>query len=125
MTWSFVLNDISQDIPEHLIEQQGLEHPQYPADIRLALKLARDAGIKSGAITGMRLPNPYNTDEVVDISIRGRMLSDDFVTDTTRDILAGPDHLHEWYPASDENWSWYQCQCGMIQPGSKHYLNQE
>lgn len=92
MTWSFVLNDVEHDvIPESMIEQQGAENPMYPHDIHLALKMARDLGIKSGAITGFRMTNPYNDDEVVDVSVRGRMLSSDFVGDTRRDISAGPD----------------------------------
>lgn len=126
MTWSFVLNDMSQDIPELQIEQQGNEHPKYPADIRLALQLARDAGIKSGAITGIRVPNPYNDDEVVDISVRGRVLSNDFIGDTRRDIAAGPDCAHEWGPTGDDEWMWYACaKCGAEQPGSRHLLNQD
>lgn len=125
MTWSFVLNDFSQDIPEHEIMAQGLENAKYPEDIRLALKLARDIGIKSGAITGMRIASPYNDDEVVDVSVRGRMLSTDFVSSVRDDIKAGPDnsHAHEWYPTGDDNgFQWYQCGCGAIQPGSRTWV---
>lgn len=128
MTWSFVLNDFSQPIPEHEIMQQGLENAKYPDDIRLALALARNLGLKSGAITGMRAPNPYNTDEVVDVSVRGRMQSNDFVSAVRDDIKAGPDnaHSHLWAPHggtdADGQWMWFQCDCGAIQPGSRHWI---
>lgn len=92
MTWSFVFNDMqSAEIPEHLMDQQGAENPSYPADIRLALSLAKDLGLSAGAITGFRMVSPYGDDEVVDVSVRGRLVSHDFVGDTRRDITAGPD----------------------------------
>lgn len=128
MTWSFVLNDVSQDIPEHMIMEQGLENDKYPDDIRKALSLARSLGLKSGAITGMRMSNPYNDDEVVDVSVRGRMLSNDFVSSVRDDIKAGPDssHSHLWAPhgggENDGGWMWYQCDCGAIQPGSRRWI---
>jgi len=91
MTWSFVLNDMDDEIPEHLIEAQRLEHPEYPNDIREALRMARFLGIKSGAITGMRAINPYQDNEVVDVSVRGMIVKTDFVQSVVRDIQAGPD----------------------------------
>lgn len=91
MTWSYVLNNFDEEIPEGDIEQQGQEHPAYPNDIREALALARKLGLKSGAITGVRVINPYGDNEVVDVSVRGMVIQTDFIAAVKRDITAGPD----------------------------------
>lgn len=54
------------------------EHPEYEHDAAIALEMAKRAGLKSANLTGMRAPNPYGGDEVVDISIRGMATAPDF-----------------------------------------------
>ena len=92
MSWSITFNKIDQDtqIPADVIEAMMTQHIMYPADMAVALNVAKSQGIKSGTLTGMRTPNPAGGPEVIDISIRGLADAVDF-NSVIKDILsAGP-----------------------------------
>lgn len=93
MSWSVTINDLEHfvDFDTQLIEDMMTQHIKYPRDMRRALEMARRTGLASCVLTGMRTPNPYGGDEVVDISIRGHMEALDFQAEMKRIMRAGPD----------------------------------
>jgi hypothetical protein len=72
---------------EHFVSQ----HASYPRDAAEALALAKAIGLRSATLTGMRTPNPYGGDEIVDISVRGTPLYQDFLSEMREVITSGPD----------------------------------
>lgn len=93
MSWSVTINDLSTypGFDTAVIEQMLTQHPDYPADMGLALGIARKMGLASCVLTGFRTANPYGDDEVVDVSVRGKVRATDFQASVMRDIEAGPD----------------------------------
>lgn len=93
MAWTITVNDL-QDIDTDKVKEACIgftgEHPEYEHDVLLALEMARRAGLSSATLTGVRAPNPYGTDEVIDISVRGLAQSSDFITGMMTVISAGP-----------------------------------
>lgn len=75
------------------------QHLEYPADMELALNVAKKARLSSAVLTGGRTPNPYGDDEVVDISIRGMAKAVSFDAAMLRNIHAGPDDMARAQPA--------------------------
>lgn len=67
------------------------QHIAYPGDMILALEMAKRAHMKTAVLTGMRTPNPYGQDEVVDISVRGMLEATDFYTEMKRILAHGPE----------------------------------
>jgi len=47
------------------------KHLSYPADMEMALHIARKAGLKSATLAVARTPTPENNDEVVTITVTG------------------------------------------------------
>lgn len=91
MSWSITFNDIpNAEIPHDILEQMITQHIKYGEDMRLALYIAKRAGLKSGTLTGMRTPSPYGDDEVIDISIRGFVNAVNFNEEMKRILRAGP-----------------------------------
>lgn len=88
MSWSVTINDVpgterfDLDLQEHFASL----HPAYPRDMDAALAFAKAVGLKSATLTGMRTPNPYGGDEIVDISVRGFPTSNDFIAEM-REII--------------------------------------
>lgn len=93
MSWAVTFNEINEktryDTDE--VEYMMTQHIMYPADMELALKLAREAGVKSGTLSGCRTPNPSGGPEVVDISIRGLVEPADFNLMIKKILGTGPD----------------------------------
>lgn len=94
MSWSVTVNDIDsyQDFPLELQEFFVSQHPSYPRDATTALAMAKLLGLKSATLTGMRTPNPYGGDEIVDVSVRGTPLYQDFLHEMREIIAAGIDN---------------------------------
>lgn len=76
--WSVTIHGLEFYTFEEETLQAFYEHPEYQHDANIALEMAKRAGLKSATLTGMRAPNPYGGDEVVDISIRGMAKAPDF-----------------------------------------------
>jgi hypothetical protein len=93
MSWSFTLNGIVQDyeLEPLLIEEMATQHPAYPADMQLALSLAKAAGLKTAACTGYRTPNPYGGPEAIGLSVMGTVEPVDFNAYVQANIAEGPD----------------------------------
>jgi hypothetical protein len=93
MSWSITVNNVQSydQFPDNIIEQMLTQHIAYPGDMMKALKLAKDCGFSSAVLTGMRTPNPYGGDEVVDISVRGMLEATDFQSEMKKILQAGPD----------------------------------
>jgi hypothetical protein len=92
MSWSITVNGVQDydQFPPEVIEQMITQHIAYPSDMMKALQLAKDCGFKSAVLTGMRTPNPYGGDEVVDISVRGMLEATDFQSEMKKILKAGP-----------------------------------
>jgi len=92
MSWSVTVNDIPNFGGFALGTQEFMsgQHPAYARDAELALKLAKEAGLKSATLSGMRTDNPYGGDEIVDISVRGTPIYKDFLAEMSEIIRAGP-----------------------------------
>lgn len=93
MSWSITIHNLS-DYTDEALSVDGVmltdEHPEYDHDMHLALEMAKRAGLQSAVLTGMRAPNPYADDEVVDISIRGMVKAANF-TEAMKGIVShGP-----------------------------------
>jgi hypothetical protein len=65
-------------------------HAAYARDAEFALALAKAIGLKSGTLSGMRTPNPYGGDEIVDVSVRGTPIYKDFLLEMSEIIHRGP-----------------------------------
>jgi len=91
--WSITVNDLdaidTQAVKDAAKSVTGI-HPEYEHDLLLALEFARRAGLSSATLAGVRAPNPYADDEVVDISIRGMVKSHDFVASMGEIVGNGP-----------------------------------
>jgi hypothetical protein len=95
VSWSVAFYDLPErtlaDVPAAQLAAIQAEHPAYLDDLAGAFELACKLGLASATITGMRAPNPYGDDEVVDVSVRGMMKAADFQEAMLRIIRAGPD----------------------------------
>lgn len=95
MSWSVTFNDLrerdSPSLPEATLEYLGSQHPEYLNDLAKAFALAKELDLASAVLTGMRTPNPYGGDEVLDISVRGMIAAPDFNAEMKRIVQAGPD----------------------------------
>jgi hypothetical protein len=93
MSWSVTVNDIPayEDFPLELQEFFASQHPSYPRDAYMALTIAKVLGLRSATLTGMRTPNPYGGDEIVDVSVRGTPLYKDFLLEMREIIASGID----------------------------------
>lgn len=96
MSWSYTINGVVQDfeLPADLIERMAATNLAYPADMFLALEIAKRAGFASAVCTGFRTPSPYGTDEAVMISVQGTAAPVDF-NDMIKDMIKTPDCIHE------------------------------
>lgn len=94
MSWSVTINNLDEfgGFDHATVEYMITQHPLYYQDMMLALEVARKAGLKSAALTGMRTVSPYGEDEVVDISVRGMVTGTDFQKSIRDAIAAGPGH---------------------------------
>jgi hypothetical protein len=93
MSWSVTINNLPEfkGFDADVIESMMSQHIAYPQDMMTALEMARKTGLKSAVLTGMRTPNPYGGDEVIDISVRGMVEATDFNAMMRRIIEHGPD----------------------------------
>jgi hypothetical protein len=93
MSWSVTVNDVAnyEGFPLDLQEFFASQHPSYPRDAEQALETARVLNLKSATLTGMRTPNPYGGDEIVDVSVRGTPLYKDFLLEMREIIASGID----------------------------------
>ena len=93
MSWAVTVNDIEnyEGFPLDLQEFFVSQHASYPRDATLALTVAKLAGLRSATLSGMRTPNPYGGDEIVDISVRGTPLYKDFLLEMREIIASGID----------------------------------
>jgi hypothetical protein len=93
MSWSITINNLPDyaGFTTDVIEQMLTQHMAYPADMALALEVARKAGLASASLSGGRTPNPYGDDEVVIITVTGMGAAQDFESAMRRNIAAGPD----------------------------------
>lgn len=93
MSWSITVNNIPEfegfdlDTQEYFASQ----HASYPRDANDALIVARMLGLKSATLCGARTPNPYGGDEIVDVSVRGTPIYQDFLGEMQEIIRQGPD----------------------------------
>lgn len=92
MSWSITINNLPsfEKFDQGMLNIQAAEHPKYPEDMKIALICARLLRMGSVTLTGMRAPNPYGGDEVIDVSIRGFPAPGDFVNEMRRIIFSGP-----------------------------------
>lgn len=93
MSWSVTVNNL-QDFEKFTIDTDeyfSSQHPAYPRDVRIALELAKTAGLKSATLSGGRTPSPYGGDEIVLITISGSASHSDFLSEMRQIIAAGPD----------------------------------
>jgi hypothetical protein len=93
MSWSVTINNLPEfkGFDADLVEKMMTQHIAYPGDMLLALEVARKAHLKSAVLTGMRQPNPYGGDEVIDISVKGMAEAIDFQSEMKRILQHGPD----------------------------------
>lgn len=93
--WSFTINGNVQEYELHPvdIEDAATRHLGYPADMLLALRIAKEAGFASCVCTGFRTPNPYGGPEVAEISVRGTAMPVDYNEMMKRVIAQGPDEI--------------------------------
>jgi len=93
MSWSVTVNNVPQyeKLEVETEEFFASQHPSYPRDAGAALVLAKLAGLKSATLCGARTPNPYGGDEIVDISVRGTPVYQDFLSEMQEIIRQGPD----------------------------------
>jgi hypothetical protein len=94
MSWSVTVDNLSESslrLPPDIEEYIGSQHPLYLSDLELAFEMAKRLGFASATLTGMRTPNPYGDDEVVDVSVRGLMVAKDFNATVKSIVEAGPD----------------------------------
>lgn len=93
MSWSITVNNI-QDFEGFDLDTQeyfASQHASYPRDANDALILARMLGLRSATLCGARTPNPYGGDEIVDVSVRGTPIYQDFLAEMQEIIGQGPD----------------------------------
>jgi len=92
MSWSVTVNNLPEyeDFPLDTQEFFASLHPSYPRDAATALTLAKQCGLRSATLSGCRTPNPYGGDEIVDISVRGTPVYNDFLLEMREVIAAGP-----------------------------------
>lgn len=110
--WSVTVHNMG---PDSMLEDETLasfyEHPEYKHDATIALEMAKRAGLKSANLTGMRAPNPYGGDEVVDISIRGMASAPDFANEMGTLVREpAPDSLSQKHFRAEEYLENNQCQ---------------
>lgn len=93
MSWSITVNNIPEfeGFDLELQEMFSSQHPSYARDANDALLLARMIGLKSATLCGARTPNPYGGDEIVDVSVRGTPIYQDFLLEMREIIAQGPD----------------------------------
>jgi hypothetical protein len=93
MSWSFTVNADRPmtRIPETLAADMARAHPLYPDDMQQALDLANKLGLPTFTCAGMRMPTPYNDDEVVDVSVRGMTKARKFNEAMREVVLSGPE----------------------------------
>lgn len=93
MSWSFSVNGTLQDyeLSPDLIESMQAVDPEYPHDMRLALGLAKMAGLKSATVSGFRTPNPYGGPETIGYSVMGTIEPDNWQETVKANIAHGPD----------------------------------
>lgn len=93
MSWSITVNNISEFEGFDLETQEyfAAQHPSYPRDANDALIIARMLGLRSATLCGARTPNPYGGDEIVDVSVRGTPIYQDFLSEMQEIIAQGPD----------------------------------
>jgi hypothetical protein len=149
VSWSVTVNGL-QDYEKFTLETEEVFaslHPSYPRDARLALQMAKAAGLKSAMLAGGRTPNPYGGDEVVLISISGFPAHSDFLSEMREVIASGPDegsdvarhyialarlrerpcsHIFRDIPDSEQNAGHKRCTyCGVCLNGTMLYFEEE
>ena len=92
MAWSVTVNDIGSYEGFDLEIQEGLasQHPSYPRDADMALRLARDLGLGSATLAGSRTPSPDGGPDVVDVAVHGMPGVSSFLDEMKRIIASGP-----------------------------------
>lgn len=95
MSWSYIINGSVQEyeLDRLVIEDAATQHLGYPADMLLALRIAKAAGFRTCVCTGFRTPNPYGGDETAEITVRGTAMPVDYIEMTRRLIAEGPDEV--------------------------------
>jgi hypothetical protein len=97
MSWSVTINDVQEfeKLDVSTEEYFSSQHPSYPRDVAAALAVAKAVGLRSATLSGMRTPNPYGGDEIVDVSVRGTPIYKDFLQEMQEIISNGPDERAE------------------------------
>lgn len=92
MSWSVTVNNIAdyEGFPIDTQEFFASLHPSYPRDAMNALAIAKRLGLRSATLSGGRTPNPYGGDEIVDVSVRGTPIYNDFLSEMREIIASGP-----------------------------------
>lgn len=92
MSWSVTVNNIQdfEGFDLDTLEFFASQHASYPRDAMYALTIAHMLGLKSATLSGGRTPNPYGGDEIVDVSVRGTPLYQDFLSEMREIIGSGP-----------------------------------
>jgi len=92
VSWCVTVNNIPEytEFPVETQEFFAGIHPSYPRDAIQALALAKLCGLKSATLSGCRTPNPYGGDEIVDVSVRGTPIYNDFLSEMREIIATGP-----------------------------------
>lgn len=93
MSWNITVNNIPEFDSFDLETQEffASQHASYPRDANDALLMARMLGLRSATLCGARTPNPYGGDEIVDVSVRGTPIYQDFLSEMREIIAQGPD----------------------------------
>ncbi len=93
MSWSITIENLKdyKGFDAAVYERLVSQHPGYALDMNLALELARKAGFESANLSGCRTPNPYGTNEVTDISVRGMTTAKDYTAEILKSIGKGAD----------------------------------
>lgn len=93
MSWSATVQNVQEyeKLDPETEEYFSSQHAAYPRDFASALQLAKSIGLKSATLSGGRTPNPYGGDEIIDVSVRGTPVYNDFLLEMREIIGAGPD----------------------------------
>lgn len=92
VSWSVTVNNIPEFEGFDLKTEEyfASQHPAYPRDAVFAATTAKAIGLKSATLSGGRTPNPYGGDEIVDVSIRGTPIYNDFLQEMREIVTRGP-----------------------------------
>ena len=93
MSWSFTVNGSVQDfkLTPAVTGEFELLNPAYPADMELALYVARSMGMKTATCTGFRTPSPYGGPDTIGVNVMGTVEASDWFDHVKRNIQSGPD----------------------------------